>query len=570
MKTRLFLRFASYLKPYWGKELILLFLMILASAGALVSPYVLKIIIDTVFPAHDYSLLLQILMVLLGINILRLGISYLSDYLFAWTGNHITRDIRMDLFRHLLQLPISFYNKNKAGDLVHRVNSEVNSIQSILTGTVIRLINSSCSIIGLTIMLCILNWRLFLLSMAVMPFIFVNTRRFQPKIQKNVKESREKDSDILSFLMERFSNIKLIKSYVRQDYEQNKLLKKIEELIGLNLKNIRLTATTRNITLLFTMLIPLLIFGVGGKQVMAGTMTVGALVAFIQYMNRIFDPFRDLMGFYFDAIRASVSMQRIFDLMENKPEETDGETDISMQKDIVFRQIHFSYEQLPVLQDFSFTFHHGKKYALVGGSGCGKSTLTALLCRFYEPQKGDIYIGNIGLNKINIATLRRRIALITQDNQLFHESIAENIRYGKLDSTKEEVEIAALQASIAEHIRLLPSQFDTLIGDRGAGLSGGQQQRIAIARAILKDADVIILDEATSALDSDSEKNILEHLCKLYAEKTMIIISHRLSAVRDMEEIVCLDRGKMIENGSHEELIDRKGFYWQLFKEQIE
>jgi ABC-type multidrug transport system fused ATPase/permease subunit len=197
MKAKLFLRFATYLKPYWRKELILLLLMILASAGTLVSPYVLKIIIDTVFPARDYSLLIQVLAVLLAIHILRLGINYLSDYLFAWIGNHVTRDIRMDLFNHLLQLPVSFYNKNKAGDLVHRVNSEVNSIQSILTGTMVRLINSSCSIIGLTVMLCILNWRLFLLSMAVMPFIFVNTRRFQPKIQKNIKKSREKDSDIL-------------------------------------------------------------------------------------------------------------------------------------------------------------------------------------------------------------------------------------------------------------------------------------------------------------------------------------------------------------------------------------
>ena len=373
MKTRLFLRFAGYLKPYWGKELILLILMILAGAGTLVSPYVLKIIIDTVFPAKDYSLLIQILLILLGINVLRLGISYLSDYLFVWVSNHITRDIRMDLFRHLMQLPISFFNKNKTGDLVHRINSEVNSIQSILTGTVVRLINSSCTIVGLTIMLSILNWRLFLLSMIVMPFIFLNTRRFQPKIQKNVKQGREKDSDILSFLMERFSNIKLIKSYVRQDYESNKLLKKIEELIGLNLKNVRLTATTRNITMLFTMTVPILIFGVGGKQVMAGTMTIGALVAFIQYMNRIFDPFRDLMGLYLDAIRASVSMQRVFDLIEVAPEDTKGEKNIPMRKDIIFHRVHFSYDQLPVLQDFSFTFHYGKNMPWLVAAAVGKA-----------------------------------------------------------------------------------------------------------------------------------------------------------------------------------------------------
>ncbi|MDR0573391.1 MAG: ABC transporter ATP-binding protein/permease [Tannerella sp.] len=570
MKAQLFLKFVRYLKPYWGKELILLILMILTSVASLASPYILKIIIDTVFPSHNYSLLIQILLILLGINVFRLVISYSSDYLFTWIGNHVTRDIRMDLFRRLMQLPLSFFNKNKAGDLVHRVNSEVNSIQSILTGTVVRLINSTCSVIGLTVMLCILNWRLFLLSMAVMPFIFLNTRWFQPKIQKNIKKNREKDSDILSFLIERFSNIKLIKSYVRQSCENNKLLKKIEEQIGLNIRNVQLTATTRNITLLFTMLVPILIFGAGGKQVMAGTMTVGSLVAFIQYMNRIFDPFRDLMGFYFDAIRASVSMQRIFDLFEVKPENTEGEKDIPTQNDIIFRQVHFSYDRLSVLQEFSFTFRHGKKYALVGGSGCGKSTLTALLGRFYEPQSGNICIGDREIGKMNIHALRRRIALVTQDNQLFHESIGENIRYGKPDATGEEIEAAAIQANIAEHIHQLPDRFDTLIGDRGAGLSGGQQQRIAIARAILKDADVIILDEATSELDSDSEKNILEHLCRLYADKTMIVISHRLSAIRDMDEIVCMDQGKIIENGTHEELIGRKGFYWKLFKEQIE
>lgn len=570
MKFRLFIRFAKYLKPYWREEALLLVLMILSSAGTLVSPYVLKIVIDTVFPAHDYSLLLQILLILLGINVLRLGIGFISDYLFEWVSNHITRDIRTDLFGHLLQLPMSFFNKNKAGDLVHRVNSEVNSIQSILTGTVVRLINSVCTIIGLTVMLCILNWKLFLISMTVMPFIFINTRWFQPKIQRTVKESREKDSDILSFLMERFANMKLIKSYVRQDYEQNNLLKKIGEQIGLNLKNVRLTATTRNITMLFTMAVPLLIFGVGGKQVMAGAMTVGALVAFIQYMNRIFDPFRNMMGLYFDAIRASVSMQRIFDLLEITPEKTDGKTSIQLRNDICFRHVYFSYDQLPVLQGLDFTFRYGKKYAVVGGSGCGKSTLTALVCRFYHPKEGDIYIGDTNISKMNIHALRRRIALVTQDNQLFHESIADNIRYGKLDGADNEVEVAVAQVGIADHIHQLPQGFATVIGDRGAGLSGGQQQRVAIARAILKDADVIILDEATSALDSDSEKNILEELCRLYSDKTMIVISHRLSAIRDMDEIVCMDGGRVMESGCHEELICQKGFYWKLFKEQIE
>ncbi|MDR2763926.1 MAG: ABC transporter ATP-binding protein/permease [Tannerella sp.] len=570
MKFRLFFRFAAYLKPYWGKEAVLLLMMILSSAGALVSPYVLKIIIDTVFPSHDYVLLLEILFILLGINILRLAIGYSSEYLFEWVSNHITRDIRIDLFRHLMQLPVSFFDKNRSGDLVHRVNSEVNSIQSILTGTAVRLINSVCTIAGLAIMLCILNWQLFLVSMTVMPFIFLNTRLFQPKIQQTVKQSREKDADILSFLMERFANIKLIKSYVHQDPEQNGLLRHIREQTGLNLKNVRLRATTQNITMLFTMMVPLLILGMGGKSVMAGTMTVGALVAFIQYMNRIFDPFRNLMGLYFDAIRAAVSMQRIFDLMEIQPEDSAGTADIQLKQDLIFRNVHFKYEDTAVLNGLEFTFHYGKKYALAGGSGCGKSTLTALLCRFYHPQEGAIRIGDTDIRRINIHALRQRIAWISQDNQLFHDSIEANIRYGRPECRPDELAEAARRAGIAPHIESLPEKFDTRIGDRGAGLSGGQQQRIAIARAILKNADIIILDEATAALDSDSEKSILEALCTLYADKTVIIISHRMSTIRNVDEIVCLDKGKVVENGSHEMLLQKKGFYCQLFKEQMD
>lgn len=570
MKVRLILRFARYLRKYWGQELVLLLLMVLSSAAALVSPYVLKIIIDRVFPAHDYRLLVEILCFLLAVNVLRLGVGFASDYLFEWISNCITRDIRMHLFRHLMQLPLSFFNKNKAGDLVHRVNSEVNSIQSILTGTIVRLVNSACTIIGLGVMLCILNYQLFFIAMAVMPFIFLNTRWFQPKIQRTVKVAHEKDADILSFLMERFTSMKLIKSYDRSDFEEHKLLRKIQEQIELNLKNVRLTATTRNITMLFTMLVPLLVLGVGGRQVMMGTMTVGALVAFIQYMNRIFDPFRNLMGLYFDAIRAAISMQRIFDLEEVSPEEEGGETEVNARQDIVCKDVGFDYDKLPVLQGVNFTFRAGKKYALVGGSGCGKSTLMALLCRFYQPTQGQIYLGSKEIGALQVRALRRRIALVTQDNQLFHECIADNIRYGRTDCEFAEIEKAADDTGIGEHLRQLPEGYNTFIGDRGAGLSGGQQQRIAIARAILKNADILILDEATSALDSDSEKNILENLCRSYVDKTIIVISHRLSAIRNMDEIVCLDKGRVVESGGHEELLQRRGVYWGLFREQIE
>jgi ABC-type multidrug transport system fused ATPase/permease subunit len=263
-------------------------------------------------------------------------------------------------------------------------------------------------------------------------------------------------------------------------------------------------------------------------------------------------------------------MQRIFDLMEVAPEDATGISCIHAQSDIILKNVEFNYDQLAVLQGFNFTFTQGRKYALVGGSGCGKSTLIALLCRFYDPQAGNISIGNTDICQFNVQELRQRIALVTQGNQLFHDSIAENLRYGKLDASEQDIEAAASRTGIADHVRQLPDGFATWIGDQGVGLSGGQQQRIAIARVILKNADVIILDEATSALDSDSEKSILESLCHLCMDKTLIVISHRLSAIRDMDEIVCIDQGKVVESGKHNDLIRQQGFYWKLFKEQID
>jgi len=283
--------------------------MLLASAGTLVSPYILKLIIDDVFPSSDYQLLIYILLGYVAIVVFRVLVSYGSTFIFEWVSNHIMKDMRVDLFTHLIRLPLNFYDNNKTGDIIHRINSEVNSIQNILTNSLIRIISSLCLIIGLVTMLSILNFKLFLISLAVFPVIFLNTLYFQPKIHATIKESRKKDSDILSFLMERFANIKLLKNYMRYDYEKARLDNVVDEQISLNMKITKLSATNRNISTFFTAMVPVVILGIGGMDVMKGAMTIGTLVAFIQYMNRMFDPFRDLMGLYYDMIRASVSME---------------------------------------------------------------------------------------------------------------------------------------------------------------------------------------------------------------------------------------------------------------------
>ncbi len=572
---KLLKKFVKYIKPYWFRESVLFVLMILTSAGSLASPYFLKIIIDEVFPSSDFDYLLKILLMLVGINIVRIAISFWSDYLYEWVSNHIVLDLRKDLFCHLIRLPISFFDKNKTGDIIHRISSEVNSVQSMLTGSFIRFINNCFTILGLTIALCLLNSKLFAISMIVVPFVFFNTKYFQPKIHAVIKKAREKDSDILNYFVERFENIKLIKSNNGYEFESNKLTSKIHTLIGFNLKNVKLSSGTRNISTFFVTLAPVLIFVFGGKEVMFGAMTLGSLVAFIQYLNRLFNPIRDIMGLYWDLIRSSVSMQRIFEFMSIETETVSREHinvngEFKIENNIRFENVYFKYDGQWILNNLTLEFKKGKKYAIVGSSGCGKSTVVSLLNRFYEPQKGNILVDDIEIQRIDLHEFRRKIALVIQDNQLFHESIIENIKYGDFNSTDNEIEEMAKLTGLYEQARNMKEGFNSKIGDKGTIISGGQKQRIAIARAILKKAEIIILDEATSALDSESERRIIFNLCSLFNDKTFLLISHRLSAIKDVDEIICIDKGEIVEQGTYFDLIEKKEFFWKLFKDQIE
>ena len=568
----MYFQFLKYLKPYWKKELLMFFLMVLGSIASLASPYILKIIIDKVFPSKNFHLLIEILLILFSINIARIVISFCSDYLFEWVSNHVMLDMRIDLFNHMIRLPMNFFDKNKTGDMIHRINSEVNTIQSLLTGSILRLINSVLMIIGLCVALCLLNYRLFLISLLTIPFIFLNTLYFQPKIRKIIKKSREKDADILAYLIERLGNVKLIKIYNKFDFENFKLIGKIKGWIDLNLKTVILSSSTKSFSTFFISFTPILIFYWGGGLVMSDILTIGSLVAFIQYLNRLYDPLRDLMSLYIDIVRSSVSMRRIIEFFELSQELSAKKCirDLSICNAIKFDNICFSYDNNLVLNKLSLEFIVGKTYAIVGTSGCGKSTIINLLCRFYEKESGQIYFDGTELEFFNINNLREKIALITQDNQLFHNTIYENIKYGNEFSTFDEIIESTKITGIYEHIMSIDGKFESIVGDNGTKLSGGQKQRIAISRALLKKADVVILDEATSALDSESEKQIFNNLCTIYKSKIMILVSHRLSAIKEVDEIICLDNGRVVEQGPHEILIEAKGFYYSLFKNQIE
>ena len=571
-QRHVFYHFLKFLRPYWVHESVVFVLMILGTVSSLAFPYIMKIIIDDVFPNKDYELLIFILLLLLGITVGNIIISFCSKYLFAWIKNRVMMDIRSHLFDHLIQLPLSFYDRNKSGDIVYRMSNEVNRIQSFITSSALSLVHSLLTLIGLAVALCWLNWQLFLVSIIVIPFLALNIRYFQPKIRDITERGQKKGSEVMSYLIERFETVQLIQVYNAYNYENNRLWSQLNDLLSINMQNVTYSGAMRSISRFLTSLTPAIILGWGGYKVMLGVMSLGALVAFLQYLSRLFAPFRNLNRLYIALIRVSVSMKRVFEFLEidvQKIADGAATSPFSFQKEIAFTNLNFGYNGQPVLQDFSLRLEKGKKYALVGSSGCGKSSLVNVLCRFYESETGAITIDHTPITNIKLYELREHIGLVTQENQVFHDTIWNNIRYSNLESTPEEINRAIILTGLNGFIEKADDGALTLIGDRGNTLSAGQRQRIAIARAILKDSDILILDEATSALDSESEGEIITNLQDLYEDKTLIVISHRLSTIQQVDEVICLDEGRVMERGPHEELLEKKGHYWRLFRKQL-
>ena len=565
------MRFARYIKPYWWQSSIVFAFMILATASSLVFPYILMILIDEVLPDEDYYLLGILLATLVGMMVLNIISAFIVNYLYRWVGNRVVFEMRSELFSHLLRLPLDFFKRNKTGDIAHRLNNDVQIVQKTLTSGVLKLVNSVLTLVSLGAVLIWLDAPLFFSLLLLVPCSIVNLKYFQPKIGKVAEATQHKTSDILGFFIERFDNIKLVQSYNTYRHESDKLGRQQRKLFDLEMRSTALNLSAGSIASLIMSLAPVVILGWGGHQVMQGVIGLGALIAFFQYFMRIFGPLENLNQLYIDCVRASVSLRRIVEFMD-VPAEIDAELGqaepFSFKNKIAFKDVEFAYNGHPVLRSFDLELEKGKTYALVGASGCGKSTVVDLLCRFYQPQKGEIAIDDAPCRAFGLSKYRDRIGLVSQEAQLFRDSVLENIRYGRLDSSKEEIARAADELEINDADVHAPDSLATVC-DSKANLSGGQKQRIALARAVLKNPEIIVLDEATSALDSESEEKLLRRLKSQADDKTLIIVSHRLSAIREVDEIVCMDQGKIVEKGTHAELIKKKGHYWELFKTQI-
>lgn len=568
----LYLRILSYIKPYMHRLLFAMVCTIMAAAGNLYIPWIIKDMIDEVLADKNGTMLNWIAASIIAIFIVRGLFWYGQNYLMSYVGQSVIIDIRAAVFKNLQRLSVSFYDKNKTGTIMSYVTNDVNALQSAMVENTIEMITEGFILIGSVVAMIYLDWRLTLFTVCTFPVVLWFMEFFGKKIRKTGGRIQECTADITSVLQESVASARVIKSFVREDYEVDRFDVENRANFRANMKNAQLMATLTPVVELVAAIGVTMIIWYGGNNVINGTITAGSLVAFLTYAVNISNPIKRLTRVIGNIQKALAAAQRVFmiiDMPEEIAESRDAKQLPEVSGKVEFQNVSFAYnDKGNVITDLSFSVKPGEVIAIVGPSGAGKSTIANLLPRFYDVNKGDIKIDGHSVREVTLDSLREQVGIVPQETMLFNGSVYNNILYGRLDATKEEIEAAAKAANAHDFIMQLTDGYETKLGDRGVNLSGGQRQRIAIARAILKNPRILILDEATSALDTESERVVQEALDRLMVGRTSFVIAHRLSTVKNADKILVLEKGNLVESGTHDELLALDGLYAHLYKIQ--
>lgn len=572
--TRIYLRLLRYLQPYVTKTLMAVACMVLATSASLYVPWIVRDIIDGVLVSKDVGMLNTITAGIIVVFALRGFFVYGQNYLMSFISQKVVIDLREALFRHFQRLSVSYFDHSRTGKVLSYMTNDVGALQGALAQNVIELSTESLTLVGSLVAMFYLHWQLALLTLITVPLVAQAMKLFGAKLRKASGTMQQRSAEITSVLQEMIVSIRLIRLFVREDYEIDRFKHENENNFNAQMKAAQLSATLTPVVEFLAAIAVTTIVWYGGREVISGNLTSGSLIAFLVYSVNISNPVKRLGNVYGSIQKAVAAAERVFDVLDTLPEIQDmpGATELpSVQGRVTFENVTFEYRAgEPALRNMSIDIPSGQVLAIVGPSGAGKSTIANLLPRFYDPQEGSILIDGVDIKKVTVRSLREQIAMVPQDTILFSASIFENILYGRLDATREEVMEASRAANAHEFIMQLPDGYGTQIGERGCQLSGGQRQRISIARAILKDPRILILDEATSALDAESERLVQDALDKLMVGRTTLVIAHRLSTIQRADSILVLDKGRMIECGRHADLLDAGGLYSKLYSLQTE
>ncbi len=570
--ARLMRRLLGYIRPYTGSAFFALILIVAGSALTVLPPYLTKIAIDVHIRNKDP----HGLTIIAGLYLLTLGATFVLSFGQTWVmnlmGQKIMYDMRMQIFRHLQRLDVAFFDKNPVGRLMTRVTTDVDTLNELFTAGVISIFGDLCTLAGIVFTLFMMNYRLALAIFSVVPLLFGITFLFKIKVRDSFRRVRTAIARINAFLQENITGTSVVQVFTQEDKQRGKFRHINREHLDANLQSVFYYAIFYPLLELVGALAVGLIIWYGGLQVAASTLTLGALVAFVQYSDRFFRPISDLSEKYTILQSAMASSERIFKLLDTEASVAGPPVPrahgISLGK-VEFRDVSFAYNPgEPVLQNISFTVSRGERVAIVGATGSGKSTIISLLSRFYDVTAGEITVDGVNLKHYDLHGLRQSIGIVLQDVFLFSGSVGENIRLGNQDISDERVQEAARIVHADGFIQRLEKKYDTPVGERGSSLSVGQKQLLAFARALAYDPKILVLDEATSSIDTETELIIRDALDKLLQGRTSIIVAHRLSTIQNADRIIVLHRGKIREMGNHQELLRLRGIYWRLYQLQ--
>ena len=576
-------------RPYRGWLIIVFVAMLIETAMSIAAPWPLKIIIDNVVWKHklpeflgwlrdfsygEHTLALAgvaaggaVLIALIGAIA-----GYIDNYYTESVAQYVANDLRQRLYHHLHRLSLKYYDTHKIGNMLSTITSDVGTIQSFASTALLSILVDALTIVGMVFVMLYLNFDFALIAVGVTPFLLLFVARFKKAVKKATHEVRKRQSDIVAVVQEGLESVRSVKAFGRQDLEEGRLREASMETVQAALKARRVKSLLSPIVSVTVSLCVAIVLWRGAGLILRDAMTIGALTVFLSYLNKFFKPVQDLAKMTNVIAQAAVGLERIQTILDADaiiPQKPGARDPGKLQGEIVFEHVAFAYDPAaPVLRDINLTIQPGQRIGVCGPTGGGKSTVLSLIPRFYDPTLGRVLIDGVAVTDYRLDRLREQIGFVLQDTVLFAGSIRDNIAYGRPEATPEEIIQAAKMANAHDFISEMPHGYDSMVGERGLTLSGGQRQRIGIARAIVRNAPILILDEPTAALDTESEKLVMEALERLMKGRTVITIAHRLSTIRDADKIVVLKGGLIAEEGTHEELLTRNRIYAELYRIQ--
>ena len=544
-------------------------LMAASTAG---TAFLMKPAIDEVFVKQDMTKLKIIPFIVVGLFLLKGLGNYGQEYFMNYVGQGIIKRLRDSLYVHIQDLPFSFFQKEKTGALMSRITHDVNIMRTMVSTAVTGVMRDTLTIIGLTCVILYMDWKLALLAFVVLPLAFYPIVEFGRRVRKVSTGCQESMAELNSFLHETIAGQKIVKAFGMETHEKQRFFQKTDSLFNLEIRAVVARSLTSPIMEFLGGVAVALVIWYGGYQVITGTSTPGTFFAFIASVIMMYDPVKKISRLYAIIQEGLAAADRVFDIIERKSDIKEDPHPVVIQPgshSVAFRNVTFSYDSDPVLKDINLEVRAGEIMAIVGSSGGGKTTLVNLVPRFYDTTQGAIFVDGIDIRKASIKSLRKQIGIVTQDPILFNDTVRNNIAYGNLKASDEDIINAAKAAYAYDFVQNFPDKFETNIGELGGRLSGGEKQRICIARALLKDAPILILDEATSSLDSESEMLVQKALENLMQGRTTFVIAHRLSTVVYADRIIVIANGQIMEEGTHQELLSCKGEYCKLYQMQF-